>query len=78
MFGEAPMAFDVRAILEQHARLKQGWQQPLKMLETGRLTTRSKGAGGAWRDTTRETVHFIRTQISILDALDRLMATTSS
>jgi hypothetical protein len=34
------------------------------MLETGILTTRSKGAGEAWTDTTGETVHLIRTQTS--------------
>ena len=72
------MTLEIRPILEHHARLKKGWEQQLRMLESGMLTTRSKGASETWKDTTGETVHFIRTQISVLDALDRLLARPGS
>jgi hypothetical protein len=67
------MPVDPKQVLEYHARLREGWRKQLEMLVAGTLSTRSKVAGEEWKDSTAQTVHFIRGQISILDALDRLL-----
>jgi hypothetical protein len=46
------MTLDVKAILEHQASLKKGWEQQLRMLETGMLTTRLTGC---WRVLVRRT-----------------------
>jgi hypothetical protein len=67
------MPVDPKQIIEHHARLRDGWRIQLEMLVAGTSSTRSRSAGEEWKDSTAQTIHFIRGQISILDALDRLL-----